>query len=72
MISACYAATYLGITSPDLRGSQHEVSLGSVSESNRPAITSLSEHSQLSQKALHVGSIGFPAAASNPSSCVRV
>ena len=23
MISACYAATYLGITSPDLRGSQH-------------------------------------------------
>ena len=25
MISACYAATYLGITSPDLRGSQHQV-----------------------------------------------
>ena len=44
---------------------QAEASLGSVSESNRPAITSLSEHSQLSQKALHVGSIGFPAAASN-------
>ena len=44
---------------------QADVSLGSVSESNRPATTSLSEHGRPPQKALHLGSIGFPAAASN-------
>ncbi len=42
-----------------------DASLGSVSESNRPALTHLTEHGRPPQKALHLGSIGFLAAASN-------